>query len=317
MGNDERRKSKGVLFGTLATIALTAFCTVFGILCLGYYKTGFIARNRGWLITAACVFLFAYAALSLLFLIKEKGAIFRTLISGYVLLVLALLVLFILQRTGFFRVFQNEESFRAYLEKTGALMPLVYIILQYLQVVLLPIPGFVSTAAGVALFGPWITMLCSLIGVILGSLTAFVIGRKIGYKAVSWMVGKENLDKWLKKVKGKDNFVLTLMFLLPLFPDDVLCFIAGLSSMTWQYFVVMIVVSRILAISATCFSVNFIPVDTWWGLLIWGVMIIGVIVLFIILYKHLDELNAWFKRKFRFKRRKNPEGKEYNKISEK
>lgn len=312
MGDGGKKKSKSVLIGTLAALILTAICVVFSVLCLAEYRSGFIFRNRDRLIVAACAVLFAYAAFSVFFLASGKGAAFRVTISGYALLIFCLLVLFILQRTGFFEIIKSAENFREYLEKTGALMPVAYIALQFLQVVLLPVPGFVSTAAGVALFGPTLAMICSLIGVIAGSLTAFIIGRKIGYKAVSWVVGEENLDKWLKKVKGKDNFVLTLMFLLPLFPDDILCFIAGLSSMTWQYFVAMISVSRILAIAATCYSVNFIPVGTWWGALFWILAIAGVIVLFVVLYKHLDELNAWFKRKFRSKKRP----KEHNRSNQ-
>jgi hypothetical protein len=158
--------------------------------------------------------------------------------------------------------------------------------------------------AGVALFGPTKAMLCSLVGIILGSLTAFIIGRKIGYKAVAWMVGKEDLDKWLKKVKGKDNFILTAMFMLPLFPDDMLCFVAGLSSMTWQYFVVMIVFARLIGIAGTCYSVNFIPFNTWWGILIWAVLIAALVAAFVFLYKNMDAINSWFNKKFKFARRK-------------
>ena len=118
-------------------------------------------------------------------------------------------------------------------------MPIVYIIFQYLQVVLLPIPSVVSTLAGVALFGPWWTLLFSFIGIWLGSISAFFIGRKLGYKAVAWMVGEETLNKWQKKLKGKDALVLTLMFFLPVFPDDVFCFISGLSSMKKRYFFII------------------------------------------------------------------------------
>lgn len=215
-----------------------------------------------------------------------------------------MVLLFILQKTGFLEIFQSPDRYKEYLESAGGWMPLLYIVLQYLQVVVLPIPGFVSTVAGVALFGPTKAMLCSLVGIILGSLTAFIIGRKIGYKAVAWMVGKEDLDKWLKKVKGKDNFILTAMFMLPLFPDDMLCFVAGLSSMTWQYFVVMIVFARLIGIAGTCYSVNFIPFNTWWGILIWAVLIAALVAAFVFLYKNMDAINSWFNKKFKFARRK-------------
>lgn len=226
------------------------------------------------------------------------------LFSGYLLLLFFLVLLFILQKTGFLEIFQSPDRYKEYLESAGGWMPLLYIVLQYLQVVVLPIPGFVSTVAGVALFGPTKAMLCSLVGIILGSLTAFIIGRKIGYKAVAWMVGKEDLDKWLKKVKGKDNFILTAMFMLPLFPDDMLCFVAGLSSMTWQYFVVMIVFARLIGIAGTCYSVNFIPFNTWWGILIWAVLIAALVAAFVFLYKNMDAINSWFNKKFKFARRK-------------
>ena len=167
-----------------------------------------------------------------------------------------------------------------------------------------------------ALFGPTKAFLCSLVGVILGSITAFLIGRKVGYKAVAWIVGKEDLDKWLKKMKGKDNFILTAMFVLPLFPDDILCFIAGLSSMSWQYFVAMTVIARALGIAGTCYSLNFIPFNTWWGILIWIVLFALVIAAFVLLYKRMDAVSAWFSKKFRKGRSRKREEKGEEKKEE-
>lgn len=177
---------------------------------------------------------------------------------------------------------------------------------------LLPVPAFVTTAAGVALFGTFVATLCSFVGIVLGSFTAFFIGRKLGYKAVAWMVGKEDLERWQKKLKGKDNFILTAMFVLPLFPDDLLCFVAGLSSMTWRYFSVMIVFARFIGIAGTCYSVGFIPINTWWGILIWAAIVLVVAVGFVLLYKYMDEVNRWFDEKFLQKKRKRREKKERN-----
>ena len=179
-------------------------------------------------------------------------------------------------------------------------MPLLYILLQYLQVVLLPIPGTLSTVVGVALFGPFRATLYSLLGIILGSFTAFFIGRKFGYKAAIWLVGEDTLLRWQKKLKGKDNLVLTLMFLLPMFPDDVLCIIAGLSSMSTRYFLTMISIARVLAIVTTCYSVDIIPLNTWWGLLTWGILLAVFAVAFILIYKNMDKLQKWLAKKFNF-----------------
>ena len=112
------------------------------------------------------------------------------------------------------------------------------------------------------------------------------------------MVGKETLDKWLKKVKGKDKLFLSAMFLLPVFPDDILCFVAGISSMSVWYFFAIILISRVLAIFTTSYSITLIPLNTWWGLLTWGILIALVIILFVFLYKKSDAILAWFEKKF-------------------
>ncbi len=303
----KEKKRNSPLFCALFSFIVATVCCVLAVLCIKGISLRFWERHGWWIILTVSLFFAAYYAFSIVCILKEKGVWFRLLVSGYVLLVFALTVWFILQKTGFFKVVGNSARLEEYLKKSGAWMPFLYILLQYLQVVLLPIPGFVSTAAGVALFGPFIAMLCSFIGVLLGSLTAFWIGRKLGFKAVEWMVGEDQLDKWLKKAKGKDNLVLTVMFVLPLFPDDILCFVAGLSSMSWQYFTVIVLLARAVGIAGTCYSVNFIPFNTWWGISIWIGIVALVVVACVLLYKNMDRLNGWFQKKFRRKPKKKNE----------
>ena len=146
--------------------------------------------------------------------------------------------------------------------------------------------------------------LYSFIGIIIGSFIGFFIGKYLGYKVVTWLVGKETLDKWLNAVKNKDRIVLTFMFLFPMFPDDVLCFVAGLSSMSTPYFMVMVTISRIITISVTSYSVNgsLIPYNTWWGLLIWAVIIAFTVIATILIYKNGDKIERKFVKLFRKKK---------------
>jgi uncharacterized membrane protein YdjX (TVP38/TMEM64 family) len=181
---------------------------------------------------------------------------------------------------------------------------LLFIAFQFLQVVILPVPGSVSVAAGVALFGPLKCAIFSFIGIVAGSFLAFAIGRVIGYKAVCWVVGKDDLDKWLNKVKGKDYLILSIMFLLPLFPDDILCFVAGLSSMSWSYFTVMIIITRAISVGTTAYSLELIPFNTWWGLLIWAVLITMVVLSFWLVCKYSDKIDTFIKHRFHIRKRK-------------
>lgn len=251
---------------------------------------------------AAIIFLFSLILLlaiftSVLFLIKGKQSIYRTLFSGLLLWLFFLVALGIAEWTDFITVLQSQELYRDFLMKTGAYMPYIFIALQVAQVLFLPIPGVLSILAGIQLFGAFLAAIYSFIGSIVGSLIAFFVGRKWGSKAVSWIVGEETLTTWQSRIKGKDNLLLTAMFVLPFFPDDLLCFIAGLSTMSVRYFVVMVLCARALAIFLTVYSISFIPLNTWWGLVIWGGIFIVISVSFVLLYKNLDKVGEYLDKK--------------------
>ncbi len=292
---NENGKRREILF-ILVFFIFSVLAILLAIFCFKGTNTLFVKRHFVLLSWLTGVLIGLIFGLSIFMVLKQKETLIKTSLSVYIFLLFCLLLVLILQKTGFFEVVQNADRLQNYLEKAGLWMPLLYILLQYLQVVVLPIPSIVSTVAGVAIFGAFWTMIYSLVGILLGSITAFFIGRKLGYKAVSWMVGRETLDKWQKKLKGKDNFFLTVMFILPLFPDDVLCFIAGLSSMSIRYFLIMVLFSRVLAVATTCYSINFIPINTWWGATLWTLFIVGIIISFVWIYKNMDKLQSVVKR---------------------
>ena len=300
-------KTKGFWLNFSMFFAFAAVSVLLEVFCLKLVKDGLFAKYRTpWLIGGIILTLVG-GFFGIIFYIKAKEAWHKLLISLFVLSVFILIVLFFMLKSGFFDVVHSPEKFKEYLEKAGSWMAVAYIILQFLQVLILPIPSFVSVAAGVALFGAPKTLVYSFLAIVPASIIGFFIGRKLGTKAVSWMIGKDSLEKWQNKLKGKDNLILTTMFLLPLFPDDILCFVAGLSSMSNKYFLIMIVVCRLVNLSGTTFSIDIIPFTTWWGILLWIVLglIFGLVFLF--LYKNTDKISDWAKE--RFSKQKNDEDK--------
>ncbi len=228
----------------------------------------------------------------------KKQIVYRFCIILYVLAIFFAAIVYALIETGFLEVIRDDKKLEEYISRAGnaGWMAIVFILLQFSQVVLLPIPSTVTVAAGSALFGPLLGSVYSLIGIMLGSVCAFLVGRYAGYRVVAWMIGKETLDKWQQKIKGKDKLFLSAMFLLPVFPDDVLCFVAGLSSMSFVFFTVVILISRVLAIFVTSYAVALIPFTTWWGILIWCLFAAAVIALFVVLYKKSDAILAWIEK---------------------
>ncbi len=240
----------------------------------------------------------ALVTVDLIGFFKRKQFLYKSCIIAYVMLVFAGGVLYLLLETGFMEIAGDEEKLAEYLSRTGVWMSVLFVLLQFLQVVILPIPSTVTVLAGVALFKPLYASLLSLLGIMLGSLTAFLVGKYAGSRVVAWIIGEDTLQKWLKKVKGKDKLLLSAMFLLPVFPDDVLCFVAGLSSMSVWLFLGIIFFSRVLSIFTTSYSVAVIPINKWWGILTWAVLGALVIVLFVVLYKKSDAILGWFEKKF-------------------
>lgn len=286
--------ASAVVFGCAAACALF----VFGLL---YDSIDFIKEHRTLLVSLVMGLMFIVMLCSLIFYIFEFKSLYRLAICLIVCLLILSGIFFAVCATGFIKDMTSIEALREYIESSGNWAVWVFILFQFLQVVILPIPSTVTVMAGVALFGPLKCSIFSFIGIFIGSVLAFGIGRWLGYKVVSWIVGKEDLDKWLKKIKGKDYLILSIMFLLPLFPDDVLCFIAGLSSMTWGYFLIMIFVTRALSITLSAYSFDTIPFTTWWGILCWALIISAVVALFWLVCKYSDKIDWFIKNKLGFK----------------
>ena len=286
--------ASAVVFGCAAACALF----VFGLL---YDSIDFINEHRTLLVSLVMGLMFIVMLCSLIFYIFEFKSLYRLAICLIVCLLILSGIFFAVCATGFIKDMTSIEALREYIESSGNWAVWVFILFQFLQVVILPIPSTVTVMAGIALFGPLKCSIFSFIGIFIGSVLAFGIGRWLGYKVVSWIVGKEDLDKWLKKIKGKDYLILSIMFLLPLFPDDVLCFIAGLSSMTWGYFLVMIFVTRALSITLSAYSFDTIPFTTWWGILCWALIISAVVALFWLVCKYSDKIDWFIKNKLGFK----------------
>ncbi len=295
---DPKIKTLYCVLHILFVTAATAGVEVFLVLCLRYFRSEWPPALWMLALVGGSVLLAAMLITDLCCYFLHKTVVSKFILTLYLMLLFFATVGFALLRTGFIEIMRDENSLKEYLERSGRWVSFVFILLQFLQVVVLPIPSTVTVAAGAALFGAFRGSLYSLIGIVLGSFVAFLVGRYAGYRVVAWLIGKETLDKWLKKIKGKDMLLLTAMFLLPVFPDDVLCFVAGISSMSAWYFLVVILISRVLAIFTTSYFVTLIPFNTWWGLLIWGVFIVAVAVLFIVLYKKSDAILNWFEKIF-------------------
>ena len=281
-------------------VVLGAAAIVFGLLYMNLTNISFLERHKRLVETLFIIIIGLVTIISVVCQLSDKKFVYRLTFLTIILMTAALAVLYVMQITGLWDKIDSVEDLRNYVSGFGGYAVFIFIAIQFLQVVVLPIPGFITVSVGVLLFGAFRGSVYSVIGIVSASIVAFFIGRVFGYKVAGWLVGKENLDKGLELVKGKDKVILTFMFLFPFFPDDVLCFVAGLSSMSVPYYIVMITITRIINIVVSAYSVNgsIIPYNTWWGILLWIAVFILVAALCYVIYKHGDKIENFFKSKF-------------------
>lgn len=225
---------------------------------------------------------------------ENKKVIKKLIISALVIVIIILGFALLLKRIGITSL--TREQIQDYIKSTGALAPLVFIGVSFLQVTFIPIPGVVTIIAGSYLFGAWQSLLYSYIGMNLGGVFAFALGRLIGRPYVNWVAGSEKkASEWMKKLKGREKVFLFFAFLFPYFPDDLLCSVAGALPVTWCEFIIMQLITRFTSIAATLIfmSGEIIPYSGW-GLIFIIFVSVLAIVAFILSLIYAEKINELF-----------------------
>lgn len=224
----------------------------------------------------------------------DKKSALRLAFSCIVILTVLVIAYIFFNAYGITKL--SREQIQDYIESSGAIAPLVFIVISFLQVTFVPIPGAVTILAGNYIFGPWLSFLYSYIGMLIGAIVGFYLGRLIGRPFINWVAGgKEVADGWIKRLKGREKVFLFFAFLLPLFPDDLLCSIAGILPISFMSFLVMQLLTRATSIGGTLLfmSGEVIPYNGFGWVFIALISIISISI-FVLGIKHADKLNGIF-----------------------
>lgn len=272
---------------------------IFSVLYIDTFNCGFCYDYSAMITGISVAIIAILTSLTITFANTARKIIYKLFLLIVICLVIVVISLYILKTSGFLTKIDSVEKFRNYISSFGNNAIILFTLIQFLQVVVLPIPAFITVGAGVLLFGPLKGAIFSCVGIILGSIVAFYIGRIFGFKVAKWLVGESELNKGLKMIKGKDKIILTFMFLFPFFPDDILCFVAGITTMSSTFFLFMIVITRIISVFASSYSINnsIIPYNTWWGLLLWALFISFTIFAMIFICKKGEKIEKFFQKR--------------------
>ncbi len=204
----------------------------------------------------------------------------------------ALVIGFLAWRFGpaLYRLCSNRELLKSYLDTLGVWAPVMFVFLTAAQVIVAPIPAIALGLAGGYLFGEGAGFLLSLIGLLVGSMLAFVLARVFGQPLVVRLVGNSTYRKLEKLISGKGILAVALIFLLPMMPDDALCLLAGLTPMRARVFAFLVLTCRspgVLVASLTGGGALQLP----WQ--IWAAVGVASMIALYVGWRYNEQLMAW------------------------
>lgn len=146
-------------------------------------------------------------------------------------------------------IFSSDVVLINYIKKFGTYSAIIFIILQILQVIFPIVPGGASCLVGVILFGPIEGFIYNYVGLCIGSIIAFYLSKKYGITLMKKLFPDKLIDKYLVCLNHKNYYKIFFWgILLPGAPDDFICYLSGLTNMSYRKFIFAITIGKPLTL---------------------------------------------------------------------
>jgi uncharacterized membrane protein YdjX (TVP38/TMEM64 family) len=143
------------------------------------------------------------------------------------------------------RLYRDKHFLKETVAAWGWLAPLVFIVIQALQVIISPFPGEITGPVGGALFGTWWGLIYSTLGLTVGTFTCFWIGRKWGEPLVRPWLSEHHWNRLNFIVEAEGAIIGFILYLIPGFPKDIMSYLFGISPMPFWIFAVVSTLGRL------------------------------------------------------------------------
>lgn len=142
--------------------------------------------------------------------------------------------------------FDSIDTLKNYVESYGIWAPTILTLIQLILAVMPICPSFMGCIVGAALFGASGGFWTNYIGISAGSIVAYVLAKNLGIQLVEKIIPMQKYQKYVEKINRSKSYpkLLFLAILLPLAPDNFLCYFSGLINMSSKKFVSIIVTAK-------------------------------------------------------------------------
>ena len=142
--------------------------------------------------------------------------------------------------------FNSVDTLRAYVASYGMWAPVILTLIQLLLAVLPICPSFTGCVVGAALFGAAGGFWTNYIGISAGSIAAYALAKRFGIQLVNKMIPMQKYEAYIEKINRSKSYpkLLFIAILLPMAPDNFLCYFSGLVNMPTKKFVTIIIAAK-------------------------------------------------------------------------
>jgi uncharacterized membrane protein YdjX (TVP38/TMEM64 family) len=217
----------------------------------------------------------------------------KTVVRLFLLIVFVAGATYLLYALGLMDLYTSRQRLLHIISEHRVSTVLIFIGLQAIQVLAAPIPGEVSGFVGGMIFGPLWGVVYSTIGLTLGSWLAFVLARIAGRPLVEAIASPETIKRYDYVMKHKGLFLAFLMFLVPGFPKDILCYLLGLGHMGQRDFLFVSTTGRLLGTVLLTAGGTFYRDKRYGAFFTVLALSLGLILLAMI---YRETLERWFRR---------------------
>ncbi|HXH81692.1 MAG TPA: TVP38/TMEM64 family protein [Candidatus Tectomicrobia bacterium] len=174
-----------------------------------------------------------------------RWAVFSALLAALLILVVGLVVTDAPIVRFVVRLYRDQKFLKQTVASWGWLAPGVFIVIQALQVILSPIPGEITGPVGGALFGTAWGLIYSTVGLTIGTLTCFGLGRLWGEPLIRPWLSEHNWHRMNFVIEAEGAILCFILYLIPGFPKDVISYLFGMSPMPFRVFALVSTLGRL------------------------------------------------------------------------
>lgn len=197
-------------------------------------------------------------------------------------------VFLLVHHLGLLQLFTSQERLFKLIDSLGVWDEIGFVFLEAVQVVIPSIPGMVLNVLGGYLYGIVQGAILSTIGTTIGGYIVFLISRRFGRRLINRYFPKNLMNRFWNFPHNKGRFTIFLLFLIPGFPKDYLCYTLGyLSALE---FVLITGFGRLMGTVLETFGGDYIRRGQYQKLVILAGVAVGIILITLVSKNRIERL---------------------------